>query len=150
MKVGAALYGLFLVVAIGVWVVVGYTNDKELDAVIDRAQVAAKAEDMLDYLNMYKSNLQKRGLTTGHTALIFKNPRNDLSLHYKAVNNMIERLEMVQEMNATSVEYQTALDDLRDTTRELEFIAEGVTWVKTMHWFLWVAVGGGIVLFLRS
>ena len=57
-----------------------YQLDRDLDAVINRAQVAASAEDMLKYMQMYKSNLEKLDATSGHTVFIFKTLENDLTI----------------------------------------------------------------------
>ena len=114
----------------------GYQLNRDIEAVTHRAQVAANAEDMLFYMETFKGNMEKHGMTEGHTALIFKTPFNDLSLLYASVNNIIERLEQVQELSKSDTAYQVALDDLRGTIRELEYPSLGFLWVH--NWALFV------------
>jgi len=54
----------------------------------------------------------------------------------------------VREMDTSGAAYQTALDDIRGTVRELERISAGVTWVS-LHFLLWIGIvllGGSFLL----
>jgi hypothetical protein len=119
----------------------GYSLVRDIDALIDRAQVAADREDMVVYLNNLKKNLEARGMTQGHFALIFKTPANDLALHYKTINRILERLHSIKDIPKSETAYQVALDDIRGTIRELRNPALGYLWIK--YWFLYV-LGVGI------
>lgn len=122
---------IFTVGFITVW---GYQLNRDIEAVAHRAQVAADAEDMLQYMKTMKANMERHGMATGYTALIFKQPSNDLSLLYASVNNIINRLEQVKNLPKSETAYQVALDDLRGTIRELESPSSGFVWVNS--WFL--------------
>lgn len=111
-----------------------YRVERDTDAVMDRAQVAADRDDMLGYMRQYKANLESRGMTKGHTALIFTKPNNDLALHYRAVQMIIGRLESVGSIEPNTVEYQTALNDIRGVLNDLEYPADGWVWVQ--YWWL--------------
>lgn len=136
---------LFTVFAIVSSSVLYYNVSKDTDALINRAQVAADREDMHAYLVELRGNLEDRGMTRGHTALIFRKPDNDLALNYQAINRLIERLEGIAEISKSDTAYQVALDDIRGTLRELPNPAFGYTWVAN-HWMLWL----GLVLWLLS
>lgn len=128
---------LLCIVAVAVfWIVAAYQLDRDIDSLIDRAQVGANAEDMLEYLKQLKENMEAVGMTKGHTALIFKNPRNDVGLNYKAVKRMIERLEGVKDLPRDGTAYQTAMDDIRGTIRELPNPAQGWLWVRYLWWMM--------------
>ncbi|MCX6759841.1 MAG: hypothetical protein NTW46_00675 [Candidatus Nealsonbacteria bacterium] len=116
----------------------GYGLVRDINALIDRAQVAADREDMVQYLSELKENLEQRGMTHGHFALIFKTPANDLTLHFKTINRILERLQSIKDIPKNETAYQVALNDIRGTIRELENPALGYLW--TEYWFL--AVGG--------
>ena len=131
---------LFSIIGVATAIVVVYHNDRDLDSVMNRAQVAAEAVDMVEYMTTYKTNLERMNRTSGHTALVFKTPGNDLALHYRAVTRIIARLESIKDLPKTETTYQVALDDIRGTIRELEFVGGGITWI-TLHWMLWVALG---------
>lgn len=133
----------FFILAVCVTVISGvclitiwYPMLRDTDSVIDRAQVAAKREDMLKYMSDLKENMEGFGMVRGHTALIFKTPINDMSLHYKAVNSIIERLESIGGIGQDETAYQTALDDLRGVIRELPNPASGWLWIKYGWWTL--------------
>jgi hypothetical protein len=126
---------VFTILMAGVLITYGYWYDRDLDSVIDRAQVAADREDMIEYLTKLKVNMEHHGLTHGHTALLFTNDRNDMALHFKTVNRVIERLEASKELKKTDTAYQVLLDDVRGIIRELPNPAMGWLWV-TWGWWL--------------
>lgn len=122
-------------------VMTGYGLVRDVDALVDRAQVAADREDMTEYIQELKGNLEERDMTNGHFVLIFKTPANDLALHYKTVNRLLERLESIRDIPKNDTAYQVALDDIRGTIRELPNPALDYLWVK--YWFLYL-LGFGI------
>jgi len=137
---------LSVIVAILYTLVVGtylgirnYRLNRDIDAVAHRAQVAADAEDMLRYMRQLEANMEQYGMTSGHTAVVFKRPDNNLSLLYKSVGNIVDRLEEVVELPKSSTAYQVALDDLRGTIRELESPLDG--FLYTHNWPLYWLFG---------
>ncbi|MBI4142587.1 hypothetical protein HY480_01790 [Candidatus Uhrbacteria bacterium] len=120
------------------YVVKDYHTSRDIDAWMDRAQVAADREDMLEYLHTLEANLEQRGMTQGHFALVFKRPDNDLGLQYRAIQRIIERLEGIAEIPTSETAYQVALDDIRGTIREMPRPASG--WVWSHYWGLAVLV----------
>lgn len=108
----------------------------DIESVAHRAQVAADAEDMFKYMTLLKTNMERHGMTKGHTALIFKSPSNDLSLLYMSVNQIVERLRQVKSLPKNETAYQVALDDLRGTIRELEAPTGDFIWVN--YWYLYL------------
>lgn len=126
------LVGLFLIIQ-------GYGLVRDIDALVDRAQVAADREDMVEYVTQLKDNLESRGMDRGHFALIFTTPANDLALHFRTVNRVLERLESISDIPKNETAYQVALDDIRGTIRELPNPAMGYLWVQ--YWFLFLGFG---------
>lgn len=103
---------------------------------LDRAQTSAEAEDMLIYvtqainsLQNYKGLFSDRPQTQGHCAMIFKKPSNDLSAQYRILQNIKTRLERTVAFDKNSVEYQSAIDDIRGTIREIPYLH---CWI--WHW----------------
>lgn len=121
-------------------VMTGYGLVRDVDALIDRAQVAADREDMAEYLTQLRQNLERRGMIHGHFVLIFKTPANNLALHYKALNRVLERLESIKGIPKNETAYQVALSDIRGTIRELPNPALGYLW--TQYWFLYLLCVG--------
>lgn len=130
----ASLGWIGLLVIIGFWGLQSYYLDRDLDAVQDRAQIAANPRDMLTYLGTLLENLEKHRATTGHTALLMKTPATDLALHFQAVNSVMTRLEQIQALPPDSTAYQTALDDLRGVLREMPRIGDRLFWVRYAWW----------------
>jgi hypothetical protein len=137
--VSGLVTGVVLVLLLGL----GYPLVRDIDALLDRAQVAADREDMQAYLIALKHNLEARGMTSGHFALIFTTPANDLGLHYRTLMRIIERLDRIRELLKHETAYQVALDDIRGTIRELPNPAQDYLW--TQHWFLYL---GGLGVWL--
>lgn len=117
-----------------------YHTNRDIDAVIDRAQVAANADDMLEYTETLKTNMERIGMTNGYTAVIFTTPANDMSLHYKTVLRVIDRLKQVKDLPQDGTAYQVALADLRGTLRELANPCDGWIWAHYGWWILLVEV----------
>jgi hypothetical protein len=84
-----------------------YRLDRDLDSVMDRAQVSADASDMLSYMRTLRDNLRSYESIQGHTAYVFKNPRNDLALQFQTVERIIQRLEQLQQLSRDSEAYQS-------------------------------------------
>ncbi len=120
------------IVCVAIW----YPMMRDTDAVIDRAQVAASRQDMVEYMEQLKKNMERYGMIEGHIALIFKTPITDMELHYRAINRILDRLESIKEIGEDQTAYQVALDDLRGVIRELPNPASGWLWVKWGWWIL--------------
>ena len=121
---------------------------RDVDAVIERSQIAADREDMLDYLGTLKTNMKIHKMDKGHFALVFKTPANDLSLHYQMVVRLMERLDNIKNISKSDAAYQVALSDIRGNLRELKKPALYFFWVKYWYMCFCVLLGAGL-LFLK-
>jgi hypothetical protein len=140
---------LLYIGAWGVYVNTTWQMDKDIDAWKARAQVASNPADMEEYLLNVKAGMIKWGLTEGNAALIFTTPYNDYVLINDALDRTIERCNAVKGLNITSVEYQTALDDIRGQIRELDMGSQG--WFVHMPQLLvtvWLWAGWAIITIL--
>jgi hypothetical protein len=106
-----------------------YQLEKDVWDVLDRAQTSADAEYMYKLTSEAISSLEnKKGLisgksqSSGHCALIFKKPSNSLDYQYRIMLNIQERLNVTRTFDKSSVEYQTAIDDIRGTIREVPYL----------------------------
>lgn len=118
----------------------GYVLVRDVDALVDRAQVAANSDDMTEYMTELKKNLERHNMTHGHFALIFETPANDLALNFKAINRILARLQSIKDLPKNGTAYQVALDDIRGTIRELPNPAMGYLFAK--YWFLFLLIPG--------
>lgn len=134
------IFGIYVACAVVATIILMYHLDRDIDSMIDRAQVAADREDMLSYVKQLKDNMDRWDMKSGHTALIFTNSRNDMALHYKAIERVIERLESIKDIPKSDTAYQVALSDIRGVIRELPNPATGWFWVCYGWWLLLVAV----------
>lgn len=134
MKTSVALAVVVSLTSLIIYIAISFIFVRDVDALIDRAQVAADREDMIEYLTTLKENMEKYDMTKGHFALIFKTPANDLALHYKTVNRLLERLDSIKNIPKSETAYQVALDDIRGTIRELPNPAGGYT--LALYWWL--------------
>lgn len=147
---GTSLVFVFLLVtSIGCGLFLGintYCMSRDVDSYIDRAQIAADREDMLEYLNKVKTNMKAYRIDHGHTAVIFKTPSNDLSLLYKSIERTTERLESIKSLNKSDTAYQVALDDIRGVIREIPNPSFGCMWAG--YWFIWLVGGFACIICL--
>ena len=91
--------------------------------------------------------MEERGMTEGHAALIFRTPENDMSLIYKAIVSINERLLVVRNLPKDDTTYQVALDDLRGTARELNLFA--ADWFAVSNW-MWTRLGSFVTFILGA
>jgi hypothetical protein len=128
------VFVIILVVVTGSCMMKENTVERDTGSWLDRAQVAANATDMHDYLQKTREGLEKYNMTHGNAALIFKRPDNDMALIYDAVKQLESRVAKQadllqadpQYVNTTT--YQVALDDMRGTARELNLQQLGYYW----------------------
>jgi len=113
-----------------------YPQRRDVWGVLDRAQISAESEDMYELVDSAIKTLETRkGLiskmpqTEGYCALFFKQPDNSLEMQYTALLNIRKRLERTNNFDKDSVEYQSAVDDIRGTIRELPYLD---CWI--WHW----------------
>jgi len=107
----------------------GYPINRDVWDVLDRAQITAESEDMFNLVDKAIVELEvRKGLfsgkpqTEGHCAWIFKKPSNSLDAQYLALKNIRTRLKRTNTFSKSSVEYQSAIDDIRGTIRELPYL----------------------------
>lgn len=85
----------------------------------DRAQVSNEPHDMAEYMTNVKVGMEKWGVTDGNSALFFPTPSTDMGMIYRAVQQHVDQAKVLETMNRASPEYQTGLDNLRGSIREL-------------------------------
>ncbi len=126
-----ATVGLWIGWGLGSWFLM-----RDTQAVLERAQVAANAADMKVYVTQLEKNMEKRGMTDRHAALVFKTSKNDMALIFKTVVRVNERLATIEKLPQSETTYQVALDDLRGTLRELDLQIDGWFWARNWWWMI--------------
>lgn len=132
----AALFGLVLWLGMGgascyKFVAQDLIIEGDVTCWLDRAQVAASSDEMESYLDKTEAGLDKWDMHDGHSGLIIRNPRNDMYLirdNLDRVQARAAELTAIYNEEGPSVTYQTGLDDLRGTLRELEVPAQEYYW----------------------
>jgi hypothetical protein len=138
------IFGVFATIITTIAIITNFSTWNEarsdVDAYINRAQVAANRDDMSEYLTQAKTNMETIGMTSGHTAVFLTRADNDLALTYLTITRVIERLDSIKNEPENSTTYQVALDDMRGTVRELANPAAGWGWVHAFWWYAAAAV----------
>lgn len=109
-----------------------------IDAQLNRAQVSSSLDTMAANLEKVRSEMEKRGITHGHAALIFKSPENDIGLDHQAIVSLRDRAASFTDVDTTSTEYNVALNDIRGTAREIEI--EAWYWYMIRSFLFWITV----------
>lgn len=106
-----------------------YPLERDVWGKLDRAQISAESEEMYRLVNEALISLEnknsliaRKSQSEGHCALIFKKPDNSLDMQYTALYNIRKRLDRTNSFDKQSVEYQSAIDDIRGTIREVPYI----------------------------
>jgi len=151
-KIGCAsgvLASLLLVFLCSYGLIMGYEVSKNIGSWLERAQVSADAEDMAIYVDKALLGLKKYDLNDGYCAIIFKKPDNNLNLHFQAITQIARRARQLSSLDKTSDAYQSGIDDLRGTLREIIrpgfmcMMAGSYIWVAVLWWIdlvLWLIV----------
>lgn len=135
--IGLVFFALLWLAGVFQAVSLDYQVERDTSSWLERAQVASNPADMQVYLLNVQHGMEKWHATTGHAALIFKKPDNDLSLINQALKSSIERTEYMKNFNRNSTEYQVSLDDLRGQLRELDLHMTYGYWVNN-NFVLWI------------
>lgn len=115
----------------------------DVDATIDRAQLMSTPKVMADELDVVIRRMESYGMTSGHAALIFRNPLNDMALEYTTLKNVRDNARQIQNEPVTSVTFQTGMKNMRDNLTALH--------VLEYYWFMirdplfWALVTFGIL-----
>jgi hypothetical protein len=104
-----------------------------------RAQVSSEPNDMFEYMSNVKAGMERYGMTRGYAAIIFSTPANDMVLIYKTVGRHVDQAKVLTTMNRNTPEYQTGLDNLRGSIRELQLHA----------WYYW-SIHDGLLLWIAT
>lgn len=116
----------FLLVASVSSIAFGLTSwhiDQDINGWKGRAQVSSEPHDMLHYMSNVKAGMEKWGITSGNAALFFPTPETDLALIFRSVQQHIDQAEILTAMDRSTPQYQTGLDNLRGSIRELDLHA---------------------------
>ncbi len=114
---------LFLTMA-GIGIYVSYQIDKDILSWQVRAEAVSGREDMLQYMQNVQTGMEEWDMTQGYSALIYKTPENDMGLIYKTVQDHVKNLQLLQEMDPNTPQYQTLIDRLQDSIGDLVIPAD--------------------------
>lgn len=117
---------VFCAIAIIVSVMLGITGwhiRQDIGGWQERAQVSMEPDDMALYMTNVKEGMQKWGVTEGNALLFFPTPATDMSLIFRAVNQHIDTAKSLINMDRSSIQFATGLDNLRGGIRELSIPA---------------------------
>ncbi|MCJ7793204.1 MAG: hypothetical protein MUP45_04520 [Candidatus Marinimicrobia bacterium] len=132
------------------WHLAGYVMERDITGNLNRAQVASNAEDMYRFLTKLKTNMEFYGMTEGYTVLILPTPNNDMGEIYLAVVSSQERIGELLALDTSTetgkLTYDTRLDDVRGTLRELEIPA--LSFWRIHNILGWLMIVGGFISFL--
>jgi len=141
---------MFAVLGIYYYVDIKWPLENDVNAPLNRAQVAAEAEDILLWMKKVEQGMIERNMTEGYATIFKHTPDFDYTAIYKSVQNLIIRLERTVKMEKSSVQYQTAVDDIRGNIRELDLRINN--YLLKHYWWLYIITWGfmviGIILML--
>ena len=114
------VFGLCMILAVAGWFAlwIGLVVKHNIDYVNDcegywsLADKSATIEMKSECVDKYVEAVEKLGLTTGHSAIIFHTFNNDMENNFKALLSLQKRLHEIKKLDITSFAYQTAIQQL--------------------------------------
>lgn len=138
-KVVTIVAGTIALIATIVLIVVGWQINRDINGWKARAQVSSEPNDMHEYMTNVKEGMESWDMTSGYAALIFRTPENDMALIYRAVQQHVDQAKVLTTLDHSTPEYQTGLDNLRGSIREL-VLHTSYYWAVHQGLALWVLV----------
>lgn len=103
-----------------------------------------------DYLDRFVAAVDSAHLT-GHNAIVFPTPDNDVALNITTLKNLQHRMEEIRGMDVTSFAYQQAISQItaqeQDEATKMLGVIEG-RWYLSHHPLLWDWISFVIYLLL--
>jgi len=152
------LIAAYVIAWIALLLFVYYPMDRDLDSAIIRAQAAGGRDDMLEDMQTLKKNMKDYEATSGHTALYFTNPVNNVGRTYQAIERHVQRLEGIKSWNDISslpegrqktqeiIAYSDAMGEIRGAIQALPHPANGLFWKQYVWWMILLGIIGAIVI----
>lgn len=132
----AAILTIYLVR--GVSVDNEYTNKIENHWTL--ADRASTIEAKREHIKRFVDAIENSNIQDEHDAIFFKNPENSAFHNLEAVKSLAQRLDQIKDMNPSSFEYQTAIQQItaqeQGEAKNMLTVLENC-WMKKYHWFYW-------------
>lgn len=145
---------LFLVAA-GITGIFGwYTYNKEIGSYWSLADKSSSIDKKSEYIDKFVGALELSGLSGKYNAVFLTTPDNSFDYNLDALKTLQARLHEISNMDVTSFEYQTAIQQItaqeQGEAEAMLSVFYGVWWKKN-HPLLWNWICGvhiGLLLFV--
>ena len=118
--IGVCILGLLIILLIFIHFK-GYFQALPVKGWYEQAYSAADAEQMYEWLDKLIKEMEKRGMTQGHYAIIFKNPHNDIALDLEVFKSLKDRCKEIEKYPKGSMHYAESLEDIRRQMDKTDF-----------------------------
>ena len=138
------------IVLIASYLIAEYQYSNKIQSYWELADKASTIDQKSEYLSKFIVAIEDEGLG-GHNAIVFKTPDNSYDENIKALKSLQSRLDDIKDMDVTSFEYNTAIQQI--TAQEQGEASQMITvikqiWYKNHYFLLWDWVGGLLVFFV--
>ena len=154
-KLGLVLIAVSIVclILIASFTIIGkYQYDKNFKSYWELADKSSTVEKKSENIDKFVDALENGGFEGMHNAVFLKTPNNSFDQNFLALKTLQQRLHEIKNMNISSFEYQTAMQQItaqeQGEANAMLSVFRGVWW-KTHHLFLWnwiCAVQVGIMI----
>lgn len=143
-KVLAILAAVLIVVWATVLIVAetraSYQYEREVHSYWSLADKSSTITAKAGYLDQFVRALGQQGLAGTYDAVIYPTLDNSFDANFEALKSLQGRLHEIQQMNVTSFEYQTAIQQItaqeQGEAKAMLNVFEGA-WFKRHHFMLW-------------
>lgn len=144
MKKLSILIAVIVVVLTGIYaaydVYRSYLYNREIQSYWDLADKSSTIQKKSEYIDIFVDKLEQSGLHGNYNAIWQTTPDNSFDCNFDALKTLQKRLHDVQNMEVTSFEYQTAMQQItgqeQGESADMISVFKG-TWTKEHYPLMW-------------
>jgi hypothetical protein len=142
----------FLIIDAATYIMGHYQYTRQYEAYWNLADKASTIQQKSDYIDKYVEALENSNMKGQYNAVFLETPDNSFDNNLAALKSLQLRLREIKNMDVTSFQYQTAIQQItaqeQGEAEDMNSVFQGVWW-KTYHFFLWDWVGAlNIIYFI--
>lgn len=140
---------LLILTLIGVGIYGDYTYKKKISSHWNLADKSSTIADKAMHIDNFVEALSKENLKEEYNAIVFKTPNNSFDGNFDALKSLQKRLYEIKDMDVSSFEYQTAIQQITEQEQggaeEMIGTLRGV-WFKVNFPIVWMWNCIGLVI----
>lgn len=144
---------LAIIMSIIFTVISNYRYENEIGSYWSLADKSSTVIKKSENIDKFVDALESSGLNGKYNAIYLKTPDNSFDMNFEALKTLQQRLREIKNMDVTSFEYNTAIDQItaqeQGEANELISIFKGI-WYKENYILLWDWIAFSQIVFFLA